>query len=58
MRYVILICAALMFLGLMGMAGYLPITPSKTISGKPAMILGAVCIMLAGAGFMFVGQMM
>ena len=36
MRYLLFISAALVFLGLMGMGGYLPVTPSKTISGKPA----------------------
>jgi len=56
LRYVLFISAALVFLGLMGMGGYLPLTPSKTISGKPAMFLGACCLMLAGAGFMLAGQ--
>ena len=58
MRYVLFISAVLVFLGLMGMGGYLPLTPSKTISGKPAMFLGAVCLCLATAGFMFAGQLM
>lgn len=57
MRYVLFISAALVFVGLMGMGGYLPLTPSKTISGKPAMLLGGVCLMLAGAGFVMAGQL-
>lgn len=58
MRYVLFLCAALVFLGLMGMSGYLPISPSKTISGKPAMALGLLCLIAAGAGFMLAGQWM
>jgi hypothetical protein len=57
MRYVLFISAALVLLGIMGMSGYLPLTPSKTISGKPAMLLGVLCLALAGAGFMVAGQL-
>ncbi|MEX2216413.1 MAG: hypothetical protein WD768_20040 [Phycisphaeraceae bacterium] len=48
MRYVLFFCAALAIIGMMGLNGYLPLTPNKGLHGKAAQLAGGLCLALAG----------
>ena len=47
MRYVLFICALLALIGMMGLNGYLPLTPNKGLHGKAAKLAGSLCLALA-----------